>query len=102
MAARAGHDAIHTLDLPQGNRTADAELIEIADREDRIVVTKDADFVQSYLVSGTPARLWLISAGNLRNAELMALISSSFAALSDALQTAKFIELSAGTLVVHE
>ncbi len=48
----AGHDAIHTLDLPHGNRTSDAEVIEIAEREKRVVVTKDDDFVQSYLVTG--------------------------------------------------
>lgn len=29
----AGHDAIHTLDLPNGNRTSDAQIIAAADRE---------------------------------------------------------------------
>lgn len=42
-----GHDVMHTLDLPSGNRTTDAEIMRIADREERIVVTKDEDFVQS-------------------------------------------------------
>lgn len=43
----AGHDALHTLDLPKKNLTSDNELIARAMRDGRIVVSKDADFVQS-------------------------------------------------------
>ena len=43
---QAGQDARHTHDLPGGNRRPDAELIAAAIREDRIVVTKDSDFVR--------------------------------------------------------
>jgi predicted nuclease of predicted toxin-antitoxin system len=42
-----GYDTLHTLDLPKGNRTTDAEINRIAEQEQRIVVTKDADFVSS-------------------------------------------------------
>jgi len=45
-----GHDALHTLDLARGNRTPDLAIIELACRNDRIVVTKDADFVNSHSV----------------------------------------------------
>ena len=41
-----GHDALHTLDLPDGNRTADAIITALSSRERRIVVTKDADFIE--------------------------------------------------------
>ncbi|MFN8456395.1 MAG: DUF5615 family PIN-like protein [Anaerolineae bacterium] len=44
----AGHDAIHTLDLPLGNRSPDQVISEISEREQRIVMTKDADFVKSF------------------------------------------------------
>ena len=44
-----GHDATHTLDLPQRNCTTDREILDIAEQEDRIVVTMDDDFVQSFL-----------------------------------------------------
>lgn len=43
-----GHDAVHTLDLPKGNRTSDRGLRLVADNEDRMVLTKDADFVDSH------------------------------------------------------
>lgn len=41
-----GHDATHTLNLPAGNRTTDASIASKADSENRITVTKDADFVE--------------------------------------------------------
>ena len=50
LAAR-GHDVLHTLDLPNGNSTPDAAIVELACRENRIVVTKDADFVNSHLLT---------------------------------------------------
>lgn len=70
----AGCDAIHTRDLPDANRTTDDEINDLADREDRIVVTKDADFVDSHVLYSRPAKLLLISTGNISNAELESLI----------------------------
>ena len=50
-----GHDAVHTLDLLLGNRTSDRDIRALADRDGRVVVTKDADFVSSHVISGSPA-----------------------------------------------
>ena len=41
LLAEAGHDSVHTSQLPEGNRTTDATLANLADDEDRVVVTKD-------------------------------------------------------------
>ena len=35
-----GYGTLHTLDLPNGNRTTDAEINRIAEQEQRIVVTQ--------------------------------------------------------------
>jgi predicted nuclease of predicted toxin-antitoxin system len=56
----AGHDAVHTLDLPEGNRTTDESLADFAEREARVVITKDADFVNSHLLAAKPKKLLLI------------------------------------------
>lgn len=53
----AGHDAVHTTHLPDGNRTTDAAIAEFADREGRVVVTKDRDFRDGHLLGGSPRRL---------------------------------------------
>jgi len=63
----SGHDAIHTLDLEKRNRTPDSDLIRWAEAEQRILITKDSDFVESRVLTGNPHRLLLISTGNIRN-----------------------------------
>ncbi len=69
-----GAEAIHTLDLPLANRTTDAEVVEVAEREGRIVATKDVDFVDGHLLRSRPDRLLLISTGNISNRELIDLV----------------------------
>lgn len=66
---KAGHEAIHTLDLPLGNRTPDSVINELSLYEGYIVVTKDADFVNSFLLYRRPSKLLLVSTGNIRNSE---------------------------------
>ena len=97
----AGYDAIHTLDLPLGNRTTDAEIVAIAAHDQRVVITKDADFVSSFVVIHQPAKLLLISTGNIDNATLEALFMTNLAAIVIALTTHNFIELNRTTLIVH-
>lgn len=66
----AGCDALHTLDLPDGNRTSDFLIIDSAEREDRVVITKNADFVNEHLLHGRPWKLLLIATGNISNRDL--------------------------------
>lgn len=89
----AGHDAIHTLDLPDGNRTTDEQVIDLADLEQRVVVSKDADFVDSHLLRGRPAKLLLISTGNISNRDLEALLTSSIPAIAHEFSSYSFLEL---------
>jgi predicted nuclease of predicted toxin-antitoxin system len=97
----AGFDAVHTLDLPDGNRTSDIAVIVFADAEDRIVVTKDSDFVDAFLLMQRPKRLLLISTGNITNAQLEAILVPNFAAIVAAFTGNNFIELTRSALIVH-
>jgi predicted nuclease of predicted toxin-antitoxin system len=96
-----GHDALHTLDLPAGNRTTDSEINTLSLRESRVVITKDADFVNSYLVTGQPYKLLVISTGNITNAELEALFVPNIARIVTALQSSNYLELTRTTLIIH-
>lgn len=96
-----GMDAIHTLDLPSGNRTSDAEICAIAESEERIVVTKDADFVHSYILHRRPPRLLLISTGNISNDELVALFLPALPVMAAAFESASFVELNRTGLITH-
>lgn len=98
----SGHDARHTLDLPGGNASQDAEVVAIADAELRVVVTKDADFVQSFLLSGKPARLLLVSTGNIDNTRLAAIFSANLATVVSSFDEYRFVEITQNTLIVHE
>ena len=97
----AGYDAIHTLDLPDENRTTDSQINALSEREQRIVITKDADFVNSFLLKGEPYKLLLISTGNITNAELEALFLPQLTAIIEAFQTNSFVELNRTALVTH-
>lgn len=59
-----GHEALHTLDLPKGNRTPDAELGALSVRDHAIVVTKDADFVNTFTVQRVPSNMDTIASGS--------------------------------------
>jgi len=88
----AGCDALHTLDLPDGNRTSDDQINDLADREQRAVVTKDADFVDSHILRGRPAKLLLLSTGNISNRDLEALVVPLLSDIIREFQTHSFLE----------
>ena len=99
--AVAGHQATHTLELPDRNRTPDDTVATLADRDEQVVVTKDSDFVDSHLLHGRPAKLLLISAGNLTNAELQSLMVPAIPAIVGALTTNDFVELGWSGIIVR-
>jgi predicted nuclease of predicted toxin-antitoxin system len=98
----AGHDTKHTLDLPLGNRTPDNDILELAEKEKRIVVTKDDDFVQSYLVTGKPEQLLFVATGNISNNELEKLLQTNLEKIEKAFEEYHFIEIGKDILAIHE
>ena len=101
LLQQAGHDALHTLDLPEANRTSDTVILQIAARESRVVVTKDSDFVDSFLLDRKPEKLLLISTGNITNAELEEILTSNLEAVVAALKANNFIELTRTALIIR-
>ena len=96
-----GHDAIHTLDLPRKNATPDSEVIKYAVTDSRIVVSKDSDFIQAFLVNGVPSLL-LISTGNISNQGLESLLKANLNAIVKAFEDNSFIEITSDGLIIHE
>jgi predicted nuclease of predicted toxin-antitoxin system len=97
----AGCNALHTLDLPDGNRSTDEQIIEFADREQRAVVSKDEDLVNSHLLSARPAKLLLVSTGNISNRELENLMVPLLPSIVAEFRTHAFLELGRAGLVVR-
>jgi predicted nuclease of predicted toxin-antitoxin system len=98
---RAGHQAIHTSDLPNGNASTDAQVVEVADAESGVVITKDRDFRDGHLLSGSPRKLFIVATGNISNDALMKLFEVHLGAAMSALGEADLVELRAEFLVVH-
>lgn len=94
-------DTIHTDDLPRKDRTHDNEIRGIANREARIVVTKDSDFLHSHLVSRSPEYLLLITTGNISNKNLLSLFGRHFDEILKLFETNRCVELSNSEINVH-
>lgn len=71
-----GFDCIHTIDLPLGNDTPDRIINALFIDEQRIVVTKDSDFYDSFLVKKEPYKLVLVKLGNVPRKELIDFFSN--------------------------
>lgn len=97
----AGYDTRHTLGLPEGNQTTDQFINNLSIEEQRIVVTKDADFVNSFWLQDQPWKLLLVSTGNIRNDELKALFLNNLEKIEAAFVDARFIELTQHSLIIH-
>lgn len=97
-----GYDCLHTQDLPGGNATSDTDINELSLREQRVVVTKDADFVQSFLLQNKPYKLLLITTGNIKNSALEMLFHQNFQQVSALLATHSYVELGREAIVVHQ
>jgi predicted nuclease of predicted toxin-antitoxin system len=96
-----GFEAIHTLDLPLGNRTPDGAISELSVRDQYIVVTKDEDFVSFFHLQRRPRKLLLVSTGNVRNAELEILFLASLAEIVAGFQQFDFLEIARKAVISH-
>ena len=76
-----GFDAVHTTHFPEGHLLQDTDIRTIAINEDRIIVTKDADFPDMFFLKGPPPRLIYLRLGNIRNRDLTAFLEVRWATI---------------------
>ncbi len=96
-----GYNAIHTLDLPNKNRTKDSSINTLSLTEQRIVVSKDSDFIDSLLISDKPYKLLYIATGNISNSRLLTLFLKNIKAIEQSFEDSRLIELTPETLIIH-
>jgi predicted nuclease of predicted toxin-antitoxin system len=82
---QAGHDALHTIGLPDGNRSTDSQIALRADTENRVVVTKDQDSRDGHLLGRSPRKLLVVATGNITNDVLLLLFELHLDAVVSAL-----------------
>jgi len=97
-----GHQAEHTRSLELGNRTPDKSISATADNGKAVVITKDADFLNSHLLHGTPAKLLIVRTGNISNRHLLEIFAVNIDAVINALDQSNLVELNQSGLVLHD
>ncbi len=96
-----GYDSLHTLDLPQKNKSKDSELNTISIEQQRVVISKDMDFVESLLISNKPYKLLYVNTGNISNKDLQKLLSDNLEYIVLSFSENRFIELTHQNIIVH-
>lgn len=96
------YDILHTDELPNKERTSDKEIREISVTQDRIVITKDSDFLDSHIILQVPAKLLLVTTGNITNKELINLFDKYFDTTIQLFEIYDIIELNNDQIVGHE
>ena len=99
---QASLEATHTLQLPDGNRTTDQALINLSTAKQAVLVTKDSDFVESFLLKKQPWKLVLVSTGNIGNDELLSLFERNIQQIVGHLRTYDFIEINRSSIICHQ
>jgi predicted nuclease of predicted toxin-antitoxin system len=97
-----GFHSIHTSELPNKNSTTDDEINKLSFKGKRIVITKDADFLQSFKLSQQPYKLLLITTGNISNRQLKEIFEKHFDEIISLFKTNSFIELTRDSIIVHQ
>lgn len=96
-----GHNSIHTLEIESGNSSKDSGIIDISKKDNRIVITKDSDFLESFLLKGEPSKLILVRTGNIKNVELLTIFSQYFSQIESFIQNNSLIEINKTEIIVH-
>ena len=76
-----GVDALHVNAILEKWHTKDKDICIFADLNDLIVLTKDVDFKNSFMVNHTPLKLIKVSLGNISNNQLIQIIGDNIQAI---------------------
>ncbi len=88
-----GYDCIHTLDLELGNATTDKIINKLSIEQNLVVVTKDGDFYDSFIVKREPYKLILVKLGNASKKELIEFFEQQFGRIIKRIKTEDLVLL---------
>ena len=93
MLREKGFDTIYTNDLPDKERTTDSYIRNLSIKEERIVITKDYDFLNTHILKSIPKKLLIITTENIKNKQLFDLLKRNWQIICDLFQTCNLIEI---------
>ncbi len=88
-----GYDSVHTLDLPDKNKTKDKQIIQKAIEENRIVISKDSDFLDSFLLRSLPPKLIMVKTGNVSNTKLIQIFGDNLENIVTMISRSNLVEI---------
>ena len=94
-----GFDVIHTSELPNGNDTTDAEINRLSKAESRIVISKDADFYDSFTAKKEPYKLLHVKTGNIKNSQLIELFDRNFDLIVNKLDESSVLQITQNHII---
>lgn len=97
-----GFDSIHTLELPLKNRTSDKDIILFAANQNRIVITKDVDFLDAHLLLSSPDKLIIVKTGNIPNILLIDIFNKNLDLIIKLISNSNLIEIGQGYIADHK
>jgi predicted nuclease of predicted toxin-antitoxin system len=96
-----GYDSMHTLDLPYKNKTKDYQIAKKANEEQRVVISKDIDFLESFIVKSEPQKLIMVKTGNISNKQLIDLFDGYLDILVQMISRSDLVEINQTEIAEH-
>lgn len=94
-----GFEAVHTLDLPDRNRTTDDFIAALSVREKWIVISKDSDFYDSYFQKMEPWKLLHLTVGNMPTKDLIQLFEKNLQVIMSEINQNNLVEVTKTTII---
>lgn len=90
-----GVETKHVNELTHGCFTPDPDICDFADQGGFVVITKDSDFLDSFLLRKSPKKLLKINLGNIPTSRLVAILEENIEYLKT------FFEASEGCIEIY-
>jgi len=84
-----GYECVHVNNMLDKWFTKDEAITKFADKNDYIIITKDADFRNSFFINRTPKKLLKVNLGNITNHDLIKIVTECMPKIENVSQNHK-------------
>jgi predicted nuclease of predicted toxin-antitoxin system len=88
---KIGFEAIHVNSILDGFNSKDSDIAKFADKMDLIIISKDVDFKNDFLIKGSPKKLIKINLGNVSNEEFIEVFEKEIPKIESIAKAESFI-----------
>jgi predicted nuclease of predicted toxin-antitoxin system len=99
--SQEGHDAVHATSLGTEVKISDVDISQESMKQKRIVISKDVDFFNRFLIKKEPWKLLYLTTGNISNRDLLSLFQSNLHQILQLFQNADVVEMNRQNLLIR-